>query len=276
MSPLRALLASAVACAALASAVPAFADPSPEAAPPPPTWLAQPAKNDNQGPTPPAGSSRLRTWGALFLVVALGGVALWVRRNKGLARVKENTALRVIDTARIGPKAHLVVARCGDRTFLLGVTDGSIRRLSTLPERTVAAHGWLDEPAENAQAAKPGVTTAEPAPRAEPAPGSDVRSFAQLMRRLVHPDTVIREQAEELIAKKDSVPPPRRRDDVADAYMAARARGPERDTFEASAPRISMAVPKGRNSKAASASASTERGAPSQAAGLMSLRAKRG
>ncbi len=91
------------------------------------------------------------------------------------------------------------------------------------------------------------------------------------MKRLVHPNTVIQEQAEELIAKKDSVPPPRRRDEVADAYMAARARGPHRDTFEPSVPRVSMAVPKGRRQAAA-----PDTGAPSQAAGLMSLRAKRG
>jgi flagellar biogenesis protein FliO len=70
---------------------------------------------------------------AIALAVGLGLVALVARRRRPLPPVPESaTRIRVLSTARIGPKANAVVAEIGGRVLLLGVTDTNVARLAVL------------------------------------------------------------------------------------------------------------------------------------------------
>jgi len=76
--------------------------------------------------------SRPRSSRMLWLVLpalALGGGALYMRfaKRRGIAAVSRR--LEVLDTARVGPKAHVVVISVGGRQLLLGVTEQSVQRL---------------------------------------------------------------------------------------------------------------------------------------------------
>lgn len=98
-------------------------------------WLAPPG---TAAPAPPGapGQSPIPWRASLMIAVsaALGGAAVWVRSKKsGLSKLSSSRELRVISSVRVGPKGHLVMAGVGDRTLLLGVTEGSVRRIAWLP-----------------------------------------------------------------------------------------------------------------------------------------------
>jgi flagellar biogenesis protein FliO len=108
------------------------ATPAPSAKAPAPAggWL-------RAAPKPPgAASSSGAPWGkvlAIAVVAGLGGWALYTKRRRGgVAALKGVTGLRVLESARLGPKAALITAQVGRRVILLGVTDQNISKLGWL------------------------------------------------------------------------------------------------------------------------------------------------
>lgn len=96
-------------------------------------WLAQPSPVAGFG----ASDSRPHSSRMLWLVLpalALGGAALYMRlaKRRGIAAVSRRR-LEVLDTSRVGPKAHVVMISVGGRQLLLGVTEQSVQRLAWLP-----------------------------------------------------------------------------------------------------------------------------------------------
>ena len=84
-------------------------------------------------------ASPWRAFAVLLVLGSLCGGAL-VLRNKRMTKAvlpESATRVRVISSARIGPKANAVVAEVGGRVILLGVTDTSVARLAWL-DRDVA------------------------------------------------------------------------------------------------------------------------------------------
>lgn len=127
------------------------AEPDDAPAPPKP-WLAQPHE-----PVAPAPAAPVSPWRAGGIVVVLGlmagaGFVLRGQRRRGV-EAREGGRLLVLDQKRVGAKAHLVVASVGGRTMLLGVTEGSVRRIAWLPT--------VDAPAADESRAR---TEAEPPP----------------------------------------------------------------------------------------------------------------
>jgi flagellar biogenesis protein FliO len=107
------------------------ATPAPSAKGPAPAggWL-RPA------PKPASTAATSAPWGkvlAIGLVAGLGGWALYTkRRRRGVASLKRATGLRVLESARLGPRAALITAQVGRRVILLGVTDQNISKLGWL------------------------------------------------------------------------------------------------------------------------------------------------
>ena len=116
--------------------VPAASTSTPAASPSAVPWLAQPST----AAVFTTSESRPSTSRMMWLVLpalALGGAALYVR----LAKRKRSSPsvsrrLEVLDTARVGPKAHVVMISAGGRQLLIGVTEHSVQRLAWVaPER---------------------------------------------------------------------------------------------------------------------------------------------
>lgn len=108
------------------------AAPAPSAKAPAPGYLRAAPKAQSAAPASPG--STIPKVLALVLVVGLGGFALYakMRRRAGVGLKKRSSTLRVLDTARLGPKAALVTAQVGQRVILLGVTDQNIAKLGWL------------------------------------------------------------------------------------------------------------------------------------------------
>lgn len=93
---------------------------------------------------------RASPWRAFAVLLVLGGLcggALMMRKKRMERAVlpESATRIRVISSARVGPKANAVVAEVGGRVLLLGVTDTSVARLA-----------WLDrDPARKAAETTP-------------------------------------------------------------------------------------------------------------------------
>ncbi len=93
--------------------------------------------------------------GAALLLAAMTAVALLAaRRRRRAPRVVE-----LVETASLGPKRSLVVARMGDELLLLGASEGGISLLAT---RAAPGAGAATEPSPLA----PQATTASPSPMA--------------------------------------------------------------------------------------------------------------
>lgn len=140
-------------------------------------WLAKPAGPAASAAAPDA--APWRTLAGLLGLSTLGGAVLWARRRRAVrADAGESLRLDVVSAAKVGPKAQVVVARVGDRTILLGVTDSSVRRLA-----------WLSDGAHEVEVANrgAGVTSVEPAPANDvadvppPAPAPQP-GFADILR----------------------------------------------------------------------------------------------
>ena len=70
-----------------------------------------------------------------FLLTLGGGWLLLRRRSLPAGRAARSGRLLVIEeTKSLGNRQYLVVAGCGGRRFLLGVTPGRIQRLAALDE----------------------------------------------------------------------------------------------------------------------------------------------
>lgn len=187
MTPLRQRICAALfsSCVALC-AVGAQAQQAPDAAAKSPAWLApksaaKPPKVVAAGPSVGLG----RSLAVLCFVSVLGGSALYLRSKKHKVPKARLAHLRVVGSTKLGGRAQLVLAEVNGRQILLGVTDGSVRKL-----------GWMDaEPAEEEDfvpAARPrlvaaGVDLGARSPRmaVEPDPVPSKRSFRDLLASAV-------------------------------------------------------------------------------------------
>lgn len=137
------------------------------------TWLAPPAPAPVA--TAEAGPSPWRMFAVLLFVVMVAGAALYAKQAKGggamaglLGKSAPAGGLRIVDSARIGARAQLVVAEFNGRRFLIGVNDTSIRRVAYLGRAGAAAP------------VAAGRAYAEDAPIDVPAPAG---GFTEAMRR---------------------------------------------------------------------------------------------
>lgn len=151
------LLVSVLTWDASAAAGPAPGASASAAAPTPP-WLrpAAPSKA-TQTPVSPAAPGvsgfSFGKFAALLLVVGLGGYALYAKRKKARQNpLKGSGGLRVLESARLGPKAALVTAVVGRRVILLGVTEQSVSKL-----------GWISPGGESDEAEEDALGDSEPA-----------------------------------------------------------------------------------------------------------------
>jgi flagellar biogenesis protein FliO len=174
-------------------------------------WLRAAGKPMQAAIAPaPEPSSPWRALGVLFVLGTLGGAA-FVARKKRVTRPglpESATRVRVLSSARIGPKANAVVAEVGGRVLLLGVTDTSVARLA-----------WLDRD-------DPGKDTAR-----KPGPEHDARPVAEA--RVQRP-MLSREPVE--TAEVDIEPPPERGmaarfGEVLDRALGVKPPTSQRNTF---------------------------------------------
>jgi flagellar biogenesis protein FliO len=125
MSTLRRICATALTLGVMALSVPAMAEPVDAGAP---SWLAQnPPVESAPASTLPVGRMLM----LLAVTAGLAGGAWYLRKRKlGVTAATGQRRLQVLDSARIGPKAQLVVVSVNGKTMLLGVTETNIRRLA--------------------------------------------------------------------------------------------------------------------------------------------------
>ncbi len=124
---------------------------APTAADAPRPWLAPaaPAPVATADPVP----SAWRMFLVMGFVAVLGGAAFYMQRARGgggvgalLGGAPTGGGLRIIDSAKIGPRAQVVVAEFGGKRFLIGVNDTSIRRLAYLGRAGVRPARAADTP----------------------------------------------------------------------------------------------------------------------------------
>ena len=98
-------------------------------------------------------SSPWRALGVLVVLGSLAGAALVMRKKRATVSVlpESSTRVRVLSTARIGPKANAVVAEVGGRVILLGVTETNVARLAFLDRDAVRATPRLEAPPARAE-----------------------------------------------------------------------------------------------------------------------------
>ncbi|HVW23842.1 MAG TPA: flagellar biosynthetic protein FliO [Minicystis sp.] len=109
-------------------------------------------------------------WRAFAVLLVLGGLcggALMMRKKRMERAVlpESATRIRVISSARVGPKANAVVAEVGGRVLLLGVTDTSVARLAWL-DRDLARKAAETPDAERRSARAP-LLSSEPVETAD-------------------------------------------------------------------------------------------------------------
>jgi flagellar biogenesis protein FliO len=87
----------------------------------------------------PEGTSVWRALAVLLVLGALAITAMVMRKKRAALSVlpESATRVRVLSSARIGPKANAVVAEVGGRVLLLGVTDTNVARLAWLDRDAV-------------------------------------------------------------------------------------------------------------------------------------------
>ncbi|MFL5302318.1 MAG: flagellar biosynthetic protein FliO [Anaeromyxobacteraceae bacterium] len=131
--------------------------------------------------------------GLLLAALAVAALVL-ARRRQRVARVVE-----IVETASLGPRRSLVVARIGDELLLLGSSEGGIALLTTRPAslaaRPVAQDAAAPRPARAGDGAMSGLRDAllaRAAPAAPPEPAAPTlreRILARLKPRAVAPAT---------------------------------------------------------------------------------------
>ena len=85
-------------------------------------------------PLPSSGSFSGPLAGGLFLAVLAVATLVMARRRRRTTRLVE-----ILETASLGPKRAIVVARLGDELLVLGSSEGGIALLSTRPATSLAA-----------------------------------------------------------------------------------------------------------------------------------------
>jgi flagellar biogenesis protein FliO len=181
--------------------------------------------NTAAAPTPanaptPAGadSSRGSSWFAVVLVVLVGvagGVLAFTRR-----RSRREGLIQILETAAIGPKRSLLVARVNGQTMILGASEAGIALLGSLEGKIDAPVGAImgnlpslrDRYAEPETAAKADAESAEPDGemgvlrrlfrlRPKPTPTRDDAAFRELLEESYEDQTLRDRLSQGLTAK---------------------------------------------------------------------------
>jgi flagellar biogenesis protein FliO len=94
-----------------------------------------------ESPIAGAGSSVLRVLGALILVLALFGLAVWcVRHSQRLGLgMRPHARLRVLESRSLSYRHSLYVVAYDQQRFLVGTSPGDITMLGQLPPANPAA-----------------------------------------------------------------------------------------------------------------------------------------
>lgn len=178
-------------CPTLALAAPAVTGPAPAPnAVATPAWMAKNHDEPPDPPPPPAAASRLRGVLAAFMVLSLIGFAVWTKTKKKNLAIKNPTAyVTVSDSVKVGEKAHLVVARIGDRTVVLGVTEHGVRRLMDIevPKPVALAVARSSGHIKSAAKLKPAPSATTKASGTMLAAASIKSRFQSLLQRAKHP-----------------------------------------------------------------------------------------
>jgi flagellar protein FliO/FliZ len=165
---------------------------APPALTPPPT-LALTGASPSIPSAPSSFSPGSLAAGLLLAALAVAALVL-ARRRQRVARVVE-----IVETASLGPRRSLVVARVGDELLLLGSSEGGIALLTTRPASLAARPVAQDAAAPRAARAVDGAMSglrdallARAAPAAPPdptAPRLRERILARLKPRAAAPAT---------------------------------------------------------------------------------------
>lgn len=100
--------------------------PAAEALPPKPLLNSAPSADSARSEAQPQGSS---SWGlGLGAVLALGAGALFAVKR----RARSPRIVNIVETAALGPKRSLVIAKVGSETLLLGTSEAGISLLTTV------------------------------------------------------------------------------------------------------------------------------------------------
>jgi flagellar biogenesis protein FliO len=151
------------------AAEPARAEPPPAPAPAPrlAAVVGAPA-----APPAPGGSS---LWLPAGVLVALAVAALVLARRRRAAA--PNRLLEVVETASLGPRRSIVVARVADELLVLGASEAGITLLSSRPAPPAAAGATAAEPATAAAPPSAGAHLAGLLARLAPRPRRDAPAF---------------------------------------------------------------------------------------------------
>jgi hypothetical protein len=109
---------------------------------PTPTPTATPASPSHDPLALPATASGSGTPGGVVLgggaLLALAAAAFYFSRRRGAGRQRH---IQILETASLGPKRALVVARVGDATMILGSSEAGITLLQSVPDADVSRRG---------------------------------------------------------------------------------------------------------------------------------------
>lgn len=114
---------------------PATASAEPAEKQPTPDWIRRKTPAEAPAEYTKPTTSGWRGVFALVFVMVLGGGAIYMKRRRKPS-ISKQSELEVLHTAKVGPKAQVVVARVAGRRLLLGVTETNVKRLA-----------WLDDEA---------------------------------------------------------------------------------------------------------------------------------
>jgi flagellar biogenesis protein FliO len=139
------------------------------------------ASSSAQAPQGPglAGATGGGSWfalGVLLLVGAVGGMLALTRR-----RARREGLIRILETAAIGPKRTLLVARVNGRTMVLGASEAGIALLESIEgkESTAVAQVMGEPPPVREKTEEPVALPMEPASE----PEGEVGMLSRLFRR---------------------------------------------------------------------------------------------
>lgn len=146
--------------------------------------VAQEGSSAGKPSEPKSGSSTLGTLFGGALLLGLGIVAVLVTRKRGTRQ----RVIRIVETASIGPRRSLVVARVGARTMVLGVSEAGVALLDPQMQ-PLPASGALDikipNVAEDAALGLRSVGLAASVEMNAEAP-SETKNESSLLARLFH------------------------------------------------------------------------------------------
>jgi flagellar protein FliO/FliZ len=81
-------------------------------------------------------SALLQAFGSLVIVVAVMFIGAWLfRRFSGLPAIKKNP-IKIVSGVRLGARERVVVLEIADTWLVVGVANGQVNTLHTLPRQT--------------------------------------------------------------------------------------------------------------------------------------------